>query len=121
MMFHALSGLNGFEADTCYYECALLNINSLPNCAQNCCAAYPDDTDSLCQFGPTTPATPAETDKGVIADVVDTVTGNYPGGSNAAAAATCANNPTFACWWQQYGTTALLVVGGLAVVLMLKK
>lgn len=115
MMFQALSGLNGVLTDTCYYSCAVVNPNSLPACAVQCCSQFPDSSDALCS-GANLPQSPAETSAGVVADVVDAATGSFPGGSNAAAAATCATNPTFTCWWQQNGTTAIMAVGGIVAI-----
>jgi hypothetical protein len=122
MMFSAISGgMSGLLTDSCYYACALANPNNLQACANNCCAANPDPSDSLCSAQGNAAAanlseSPAEMSAGVVSDLVDAYTGNYAGGSNAAAAVSCANNPTFACWWQQNGTTMLIGVGALVGV-----
>ena len=120
---YARSGMAGVLTDTCYYSCAVASPNSLPMCAQGCCQTYPDSSDSLCAVNPATgavfnlPESPAETSQGVLSDIADTLTGSYPGGSNAAAAALCANNPTFACWLQQ-NASLILIGGGIFLALM---
>ena len=123
MMFHALNrGVGGLLTDSCYYACSLTNPNNLAMCAQGCCAENPDASDALCTVNPTTgapirlPQSPAEQSTGIGTDILDTITGSYPGGSNAAAAATCANNPTFSCWLQQNGTVLLYAAVGIVGV-----
>lgn len=109
-------GMGGVLTDTCYYACALVNPNSLPACAVQCCHDNPDPSDALCQTT-VLPQSPAEMSGGFLSDITDTLTGSYPGGSNAAAAALCANNPTFACWLQQNGSL-ILIGGGIFLALM---
>ena len=108
-------GMGGVLTDACYYACSVVNPNSLAACAVQCCADNPDPSDALCQTT-VLPQSPAEMSGGILSDIADTLTGSYPGGSNAAAAADCAINPTFACWWQQNSSIAIVGVVAVAVL-----